>query len=229
MGVYTATLSRAGRLARLDRLQRITKVKTMLAAHPRSLSRRSAQKAMVSLKIPTRGSMRQERVSQAYNHPYSQWAIAAIIFGNFVSACVEKQIDPWSERYPRTWERLDFWWNCLFLIELLWNLYGHCYFTQWEGHFFSSGWNVFNAALVGVSLPSMLSFLAGTSELISGSGGAAARALRAFRYFRVLRLFRRVKSLNKIIIALANSVPGLVSATGLPPSPPAVAAATAGL
>ena len=36
--------------------------------------------------------------------------------------------------------------------------------------------------------------------------------LRMLRAFRVFRLFKRIKSLNKIIVSLANAVPGLINA-----------------
>jgi hypothetical protein len=89
-------------------------------------------------------SMKQLEVREAYVKPEVQWFIAFLIIGNFTSNCVEKQIDPWNRRYPDTWFQIETIWNSIFIVELLWNMYGCFYITQWKGNFFSSGWNLFD-------------------------------------------------------------------------------------
>ena len=64
-----------------------------------------------------------------------------------------------------------------------------------------SSWNIFDFVVVGVSVPSLLGIDLGSFS-----------QLRMLRAFRVFRLFKRIKSLNKIIVSLANAVPGLINA-----------------
>ena len=68
-------------------------------------------------------------------------------------------------------------------------------------HFVCSSWNIFDFVVVGVSVPSLLGIDLGSFS-----------QLRMLRAFRVFRLFKRIKSLNKIIVSLANAVPGLINA-----------------
>ena len=151
--------------------------------------------------------MRQDQARRVYKNPTVQWAIAGMIAGNFFSNCFEKQIDPWNLHYSATWEVIEFVWNLIFLLELLWNMYGSWYISQWHDHFLSSGWNLFDLLVVGISVPAMLAFI-GIGGGVSGGFGM----LRMLRAFRILRLFRRVESLNKIIVSLAKAVPGLMNA-----------------
>ena len=142
----------------------------------------------------------QDSVRRLYRKPVVQWSIALLISGNFVQNCVEKQLDPWNERYPEVWSVMEFVFNVVFLIELVWNMYGSFYITTLSGHFVSSGWNLFDLLVVGFSIPSMLVFLGlGDASGLQGFG-----MLRMLRAFRILRLFRRIESLNKIIVADAE-------------------------
>ena len=84
-----------------------------------------------------------------------------------------------------------------------WGWLGAGRFTDIKGdHFLLSGWNLFDAFVVAVSIPSMARVPL----------PPPASNLRIFRAFRVFRLFKRVKSLNKILVSLANAVPGIINA-----------------
>ena len=62
--------------------------------------------------------------------------------------------------------------------------------------YFKNGWNVFDFIIVGIAL-------------VPASGPAAV--LRALRIFRALRLMSVVPSMRKVIQALLNAVPGILS------------------
>ena len=145
--------------------------------------------------------------------PYVQWTIAVLIMGNFITNIVEKQIDPFADDgilfpacamsptpYSCPWFVIETVWNVIFILELVWNMWGCFYITTIKGHFFCSGWNCFDFLVVATSLPLM------TGAAIPGLG-----MLRMLRAFRVFRLFKRVKSLNKIIVALVKAVPGIIN------------------
>jgi len=144
----------------------------------------------------------QARMQKAYQLPSVQKFIGLLIMGNFITNCVEKQIDPRNEFYPDHWFYIELGWNTIFILELLWNMYGCFYFRRWKGHFFRSGWNIFDFIVVIVSIPSMLG--------ITLPGPMSQ--LRMLRAFRVFRLFKRIKSLNKIIVSLSRAVPGIINA-----------------
>jgi voltage-gated sodium channel len=61
-------------------------------------------------------------------------------------------------------------------------------------HFFGSGWNVFDFAVVGVAL-------------VPGAGPWAV--LRSLRVLRVLRLLTVIPSLRKVVAAFLHAIPGL--------------------
>ena len=147
-------------------------------------------------------TMHQPAVRRLYLNPNVQVFIAVLIVGNFLSNIVEKQIDPQGTRFRSNWFLLETFWNIVFIIELIWNMYGCFYLTQWNGNFFNSGWNLFDFTVVAVSIP-----------LMTGTDlGPVFGQLRMLRAFRVFRLFKRVKSLNKIIVSLGHAVPGILNA-----------------
>ncbi len=61
-------------------------------------------------------------------------------------------------------------------------------------HFFQSGWNIFDFAVVGVAL-------------VPGAGPWAV--LRSLRVLRVLRLLTVIPSLRKVVAAFLHAIPGL--------------------
>ena len=120
----------------------------------------------------------QSNARSVYLNSYVQMLIATLIMGNFITNIVEKQIDPWNEFYSDYWRWIEFGWNCIFILELLWNIYGSFYLHTWEGHFLRSGWNIFDVLVVGVSVPSMTGADLGSFSQM--------RMLRAFRVFRLV-------------------------------------------
>ena len=135
----------------------------------------------------------QQRVSDFYLHNRTQIFVAVLIFSNFISSIVQKQIDPTSEAYIDVFEPLDNFFAIIFTVEILINMYAH-----WFWKFIKSGWNIFDLLIVIVGLLTMAKATQGPLKL-----------LRLLRAFRVFRLFRRIKSLNKILMALVRAVPGV--------------------
>ena len=76
----------------------------------------------------------------------------------------------------------------VFLTELAVKLF--CY----RGHFWRSGWNVFDFLVVGIAI-------------LPGAGAWAV--LRSLRVLRVLRLLTVVPGLRKVVAAFIHSIPGL--------------------
>jgi hypothetical protein len=126
---------------------------------------------------------------------------------NFLAIAFEKEIDPYPcpddpaegpclQQYKATWVTLDDICNWIFLCELILNYYG-----AGLRRFWTSGWNVFDFIVVFV----------GVLTLIRVPLGPFSQ-LKMLRAFRVFRLFKRIKSLNKIIVALLNAIPGVTNA-----------------
>ena len=141
----------------------------------------------------------QKEVRAAYTNPIVVWTVAAIIMANFIINILEKEYDPDLERMKFTsfWEGADVVFNILFLIELLWNMYGYGFGKR----FWHSGWNVFDFVIVAVGI-----------LLITGIELGELSKLKLLRAFRVFRLFKRIKSLNRIIMSLIAAIPGVTNA-----------------
>ncbi|CAK9095659.1 unnamed protein product [Durusdinium trenchii] len=139
----------------------------------------------------------QRKAAWAYLQSPVQLFVAVLIAGNFVANIVEKWIDPSAEQYPQTWEAIDSFFNSVFAIELVWNMYAF-----WFRRFWTSAWNVFDFVVVTIGILNMSKLpLPGPLSL-----------LRMMRAFRVFRLFKRVKSLHAIIVSLGRSAPGVANA-----------------
>jgi voltage-gated sodium channel len=78
----------------------------------------------------------------------------------------------------------------IFIVELVLKLLAQ------GRRFFASGWNLFDAVIVGVAL-------------MPAAGGLSV--LRALRVLRVMRLFSVVPSLRVIVEALVGAIPGMTS------------------
>jgi len=139
----------------------------------------------------------QELAFKFYNSTHVQVFVACLIVANFLTNAIEKQIDPSGTLYDSTWNGFDWFYNIVFLIEMLANLYAHWFFEFWE-----TNWNIFDAVVVTIGVVNMMKL-----PLPSAFG-----MLRCMRAFRVFRLFRRVKSLNMIIVAMLKAVPGVCNA-----------------
>jgi len=139
----------------------------------------------------------QLRAAMLYSDIHMQVLVACLIVANFVTNMVEKQFDPKRDRYADTWDNIDYFYNTVFLLELLLNMYGF-----WFRPFWSSAWNWFDFLVVTIGVLNMVNVpLPGPLSL-----------LRMMRAFRVFRLFKRVKSLNKIIVSLVRAIPGVLNA-----------------
>ena len=82
----------------------------------------------------------------------------------------------------------------IFVIEILLKLFAY------RLSFFRAGWNVFDFGIVAIAL-------------IPAAG--AFSILRAMRIFRMLRLLSIVPSMRRVITALLNAVPGMLSILGI--------------
>lgn len=49
--------------------------------------------------------------------------MALLIGGNFLANIVEKWVDPSAEKHGDVWDAIDTFFNVMFAIELLWNMY----------------------------------------------------------------------------------------------------------
>ena len=87
---------------------------------------------------------------KTYDSPQIQWFIAALIMSNFTTNIIEKEIDPYGKNYADEFLWLEDFFNILFLIELVWNFYGHAYVP-----FVKSAWNWFDVLVVFVGVLSL--------------------------------------------------------------------------
>ena len=144
----------------------------------------------------------QEQCWDLYNYQPVVMLVAGFILGNFIVNIVEKEIDPDINnlKYSSTWDNLDLFFNIVFIIELLMNMYGYGGPVR---KFWASPWNCFDFFIVSVSVILLAGVIPPDNP---------ASKLKLLRAFRVFRLFKRIKSLNKIIVALVRSIPGVVNA-----------------
>jgi hypothetical protein len=142
----------------------------------------------------------QDATLLAYTNKFVAGFVAFCIVANFGINILEKQIDPDTEhmKYEAFWNNADVTLNIIFLFELIANMYSYGGPVK---AFWRSGWNVFDTIIVTVGVLTMVNVL-----------GPPLDKLKLMRAFRVFRLFKRVESLNKIIVALINSIPGVINA-----------------
>ena len=155
-----------------------------------------------------------ERVREAYMNPWVQWFIASLIMGNFISNCVEKQIDPWGIEYPIEWMWIEFAWNSAFVIELLWNMWGSFYICQWKDHFLRSGWNLFDMFVVAVSIPSMLPAIGVSTSIVSPgatNNSMTATSLKLPRSGTRISIWGTVQPQAFRGLGLSGSIPSVLS------------------
>lgn len=136
-------------------------------------------------------------VARFYNSFRVQMFVACLIGANFATNIIEKEIDAYGNKYHREFLVLEYFYNIAFTVELGMNMYAHCCSVFWR-----CGWNIFDVVVVAIGLVIMVDVP--LPHLFS--------MLRMIRVFRVFRLFKRVRSLNKIVVALTHAVPGVVNA-----------------
>jgi len=202
----TSDINAGGAPPKLTR--RMTKEEKEVAALHKAFLRNQAREIMPKVKGYGRLSLHWPRKTllpyqleacKFYNTGLVTWGVAAVIIGNFLAICYEKEIDPYPDhlkQHQAVWEVIDVFSNIVFIFEIIINYYG-----AGTRRFWSSGWNIFDLIVVVVGILTMTKVPLGPFSM-----------LKIFRAFRVFRLFKRIESLNKIIVALANAVPGVVNA-----------------
>mmetsp|Transcript_93 Transcript_93/g.264 ORF Transcript_93/g.264 Transcript_93/m.264 type:complete len:475 (-) Transcript_93:50-1474(-) len=139
----------------------------------------------------------QRQAAKGYIKMRVQLSVAALIASNFIANIIEKWIDPTAEQHAQVWDLVDMFFNLMFTVELVWNMYAF-----WFWRFWRSGWNIFDFVVVTIGILNM-------SKIPLPGPFALLRMMRAFRVFR---LFKRVRSLNDIMVSLARAVPGVSNA-----------------
>ncbi|MEC8664984.1 MAG: ion transporter [Pseudomonadota bacterium] len=119
--------------------------------------------------------------------------IAAVILLNAVTLGLETD-DHIRAEYGAALHVVDLVILGIFVIEILLKLFAY------RLSFFRAGWNVFDFGIVAIAL-------------IPAAG--AFSILRAMRIFRMLRLLSIVPSMRRVITALLNAVPGMLSILGI--------------
>jgi hypothetical protein len=157
----------------------------------------------------------QAQVRAFYEDYRVEYFVAALILSNFFMQCLQVQMDPWCSSpkaswyashpstsprnyctYEKVWGASVFFFNVIFLIELLVNAYG-----RWLRTFLSSGWNYFDVMVVAI----------GVLDLAEVELYGPLKMLRMARAFRVFRLFGKVESLKKILMSLKRALPGVIN------------------
>lgn len=174
---------------------------------------RSGTSALEDSKKPIKNILPfQSKLRRWYISDKIQVFVAILIFLNFLVSIIRAEVpdgdaepeDDWADfnKNPlkvKIFLTLDTFFNGVFAIELLINMYGH-----WLKPFWESAWNVFDFLVVATSL---------TSVFVDGIPGFSV--LRLFRAFRVFRLFRRIPALKKITSGVVASLTGVSSAVFL--------------
>ncbi|WP_344971289.1 ion transporter [Streptosporangium fragile] len=130
-----------------------------------------------------------ERLRAALETPRFQHLITAIIVINAVTLGLETSATA-VERYGTALTVVDHLALYIFVAELGVKIYAQ------GRYFFRNPWNLFDAAIVAVSL-------------LPTAGGLSV--LRALRILRALRLISVVPSLRRVVTALLAAVPGMTS------------------
>lgn len=144
------------------------------------------------------------QVAEFYNTDATQWLVAGLIISNFVAQCIQRAIDPCmggepdSEHHGDIWKMVSNFFNVIFLVELMINLYGCWQCPTW----IKDGWNQFDCVVVAL----------GVVDLCGFDYPGQLRLLRMLRVFRIFRLFARFEGLQQIVGCLGASLPDVGSA-----------------
>ena len=136
--------------------------------------------------------MRQKLENWVDSAPFRNFVIAVIVF-NAILLGMETS-ETLMARAGSLIFALDKLCLAIFVIELALKLIAK------GGRFFHSGWNWFDAIIVGVALV---------------PGGQGLSVLRALRILRVLRLINVVPSLRRVVEGFLRALPGMISVFGL--------------
>eukprot|EP00960_Hanusia_phi_P024373 717993-Hanusia_phi.AAC.5 len=134
------------------------------------------------------------RVKRVYEHTVTQSFMACLILTSFTLDLAQAEILPADgSASQRFFDRMDLFFASIFCFELAVNFFAKSKDCCRE--FYSDGWNMLDAVIVALSLIAVLA-----------TGIPSLKVLRLVRIFRVARVFRKLKSLNRIITALASAV-----------------------
>ncbi|MCL4847449.1 MAG: ion transporter [Acidobacteria bacterium] len=128
------------------------------------------------------------RVARWIESPRPQAFITAVIVLNAIVLGLETDAG-WRTAHGPVLVAVDRLCLAIFVVELIVKL------SVYRGLFWLNGWNVFDAAVVGVAL-------------VPGVGPWAV--LRSLRVLRVLRLLTVVPQLRRVVAAFLHAIPGLV-------------------
>jgi len=142
----------------------------------------------------------QPQVAAFYTSKRVQVFVAGLIVSNFCVQCLWKQLDPDTVKYPAVWDFSENFFNVIFALELVLNMYGFL-----GRGFFHSAWNNFDFTVVSI----------GVIDMCQAPLPGPLKLVRMLRAFRVFRLFGRVESLKKIIVMIHRALPGVASAFAL--------------
>eukprot|EP00960_Hanusia_phi_P006656 190222-Hanusia_phi.AAC.8 len=134
------------------------------------------------------------RVKQVYENSITQSLIAFLILASFAMDLAQAEILPEDGSSTQNFfDQMDVFFASIFCFELAVNLFSKSKDRCKE--FLSDGWNMLDVVIVSLSLLTVLA-----------SGIPSLKVFRLIRVFRVARVFRKLKSLNRIITALASAV-----------------------
>jgi voltage-gated sodium channel len=130
-----------------------------------------------------------QRVGNWITKPSTQWLITAVIMFNAVVLGLETSQTVMASFGPLI-EALDQICLTIFVIEILLKLYAQ------DLRFFKSGWNIFDAIIIGIAvLP----------------GAQTLSVLRVLRILRVLRVISVAPSLRRVVEGFVTALPGMGS------------------
>mmetsp|Transcript_53246 Transcript_53246/g.143584 ORF Transcript_53246/g.143584 Transcript_53246/m.143584 type:complete len:385 (+) Transcript_53246:107-1261(+) len=166
----------------------------------------------------------QPTVRECYESTGTQGLVAFIILLNFFMQCCQRELVPAMsymfnehpgkhvagpnyqyfdkadvERASSIFAMSVYLFNWVFLVELLFNLYGKWPLNRCSCQWFADGWNVFDFIVVSL----------GVIDLMEIDLPGPLKMIRMLRAFRIFRLFGRVPALKKIINSLFHAAGGM--------------------
>jgi len=103
----------------------------------------------------------------------------------------------------QAFDTVDLVYTCIYLLEVLWNLYGH-----WFWDFFLNSWSCFDLVVVLLSVVEVVLIDLSPTE----ASGPDVNVLRLLRIFRVLRIIGKMRSMKRITDAIQCSITPVASA-----------------
>ena len=128
-----------------------------------------------------------------------QICVGIIILCSFALDIAEAELLPDKDSLMHEWfVSLDMLFTFMFVLELALNLFTHSY--QGFKSFREDSWNMLDLVIVTVAVATLLLSESGSTD------GNTIKMFRLIKIFRIVRLFRRLKSLNRIVVALSAAI-----------------------